>query len=88
MQVEQLCNGDITRPIKVDVFDWSRTGKHELIGFATTSVEELSLKTDGHTFVLLNPAVQGTNSIFCVFLVFFFFSRFNYLNRFIFFTLL
>ncbi len=57
--MQLLCNGDITRPIKVEVLDWSRNGKHELIGFITTSIEELSLKSTGLTFTLLNPAVQG-----------------------------
>jgi copine 5/8/9 len=40
--VRTLCNGDLDRVIKVECFDWNRSGSHELIGQFSTSVRELS----------------------------------------------
>jgi hypothetical protein len=44
--------------LKFEVFDWNRSGKHELIGFFTTTIEELSSRV-GLTFTLTNPALQA-----------------------------
>lgn len=38
----QLCNGDVYRPIKVELFDWERNGSHRLLGECEVSVDKLS----------------------------------------------
>ncbi len=30
--VEELCNGDLNRKLLIEVFDWDKVGKHDLIG--------------------------------------------------------
>ncbi|KJE91210.1 hypothetical protein CAOG_08597 [Capsaspora owczarzaki ATCC 30864] len=36
----QICNGDLDRPLRIEVFDWDRDGGHDLIGVT----EQLSLR--------------------------------------------
>ena len=42
IDVARLCEGDLNKPIQVEVFDWDKKGKHTLIGKFETSVEGLS----------------------------------------------
>eukprot|EP01028_Stygiella_incarcerata_P010829 TRINITY_DN583_c0_g1_i1.p1 TRINITY_DN583_c0_g1~~TRINITY_DN583_c0_g1_i1.p1 ORF type:complete len:565 (-),score=145.11 TRINITY_DN583_c0_g1_i1:129-1823(-) len=39
--IVQLCNGDEYRPLLFEVFDWNKSGKHELIGSFSASLTDL-----------------------------------------------
>lgn len=30
--MDELCNGDVNRPLLFEIWDWDRVGKHDLIG--------------------------------------------------------
>ena len=51
---QKLCNGDGSRPIKIECFDWDMIGSHDLIGIAETKLDSLSEK--GYQFTLHNPS--------------------------------
>lgn len=36
-----LCNGDIYRPLKINIYDWNKNGKHEPMGEVMTSVDNM-----------------------------------------------
>ncbi len=36
-----LCNGDFDRPLRIEVFDWDKHGKHVSMGVADTSVRAM-----------------------------------------------
>lgn len=36
-----LCNGDMDRPLKIEVFDWEKSGKHVFMGLVNVSVRDL-----------------------------------------------
>ena len=42
IDVARLCDGDLRKPILVEVFDWDKKGKHTLIGKFETAVEGLT----------------------------------------------
>ena len=42
IDVARLCDGDLQKPIQLEVFDWDKKGKHILIGKFETSIEGLS----------------------------------------------
>ena len=37
-----LCNGDLHRPLRLEVFDYDGDGSHDLIGMAQTSISDLN----------------------------------------------
>ncbi|ORY01096.1 Copine-domain-containing protein, partial [Basidiobolus meristosporus CBS 931.73] len=39
--VVHICNRDYERPLLVEVMDWSRFGKHSLVGYCSTTVHDL-----------------------------------------------
>lgn len=39
---QELCNGDTSRPLRIECMDWERSGKHQLIGMVDTSLKSLS----------------------------------------------
>jgi len=41
IDMNSLCGGDSTRPIRILVYDWESGGKHRLIGEVTTLLEDL-----------------------------------------------
>lgn len=41
ISLQALCNCDIDRPLKVEIFDWDSDGKHDTMGSVTTSVRQL-----------------------------------------------
>merc|ERR1719410_301505 len=50
-----LCNGDEFRDIKFDVFDWNRSGSHEIIGSFHTNVHNLKQgKSEVNTYHVIN----------------------------------
>ncbi|OMJ79714.1 hypothetical protein SteCoe_20190 [Stentor coeruleus] len=50
---QKICNGDKHKPIKIECFDWDRTGTHDLIGIAEVTLESMS--TNGARFELFTP---------------------------------
>ena len=57
LPLQQLCNGDHKRPLRIQVFDEDRGGKSELIGQVQTTLEEIRGKR-GANFILHNEALQ------------------------------
>ncbi|XP_061211691.1 copine-5-like [Neopsephotus bourkii] len=54
--VRALCNGDPDRTIKVEVYDWDRSGSHDFIGEFTTSYRELARGERGlNVYEVVNP---------------------------------
>ncbi|XP_030328859.1 copine-5-like isoform X2 [Strigops habroptila] len=54
--VRALCNGDPDRTIKVEVYDWDRSGSHDFIGEFTTSYRELAQGQGGlNVYQVVNP---------------------------------
>lgn len=50
--VRTFCNGDYTRPIQINCYDWDSDGSHDTIGSCTTTLQEL---VSGHaSFELIN----------------------------------
>mmetsp|Transcript_5817 Transcript_5817/g.8144 ORF Transcript_5817/g.8144 Transcript_5817/m.8144 type:complete len:557 (-) Transcript_5817:49-1719(-) len=54
--VAKLCNGDFDRPLKIECYDWNKSGKFDFIGECKTSLKELQQKK---TFDLIDPHKQG-----------------------------
>ncbi|KAL6048086.1 Copine IVb [Balamuthia mandrillaris] len=52
MKALELNNGDDLRPITIQVWDWNRSGSHELIGSVTTDTKELLSKKE---FGIIHP---------------------------------
>ncbi|KAJ8523561.1 hypothetical protein ON010_g17558 [Phytophthora cinnamomi] len=57
LPLQQLCNGDHRRPLRLEVFDEDRGGKFQLIGQVQTTMEEI-LGKRGTNYVLHNEALQ------------------------------
>lgn len=51
--LQVICNGDVDRAIRLQVYDWESSGKHELIGECLTSVASL-LKPNRSAVELIN----------------------------------
>ncbi len=49
-----LCNGDHSRPLRIEVFDWEESGSHQLIGNADTNLS-LILEGVGKAVPLIHP---------------------------------
>ncbi|KAL8581960.1 hypothetical protein ACOMHN_027942 [Nucella lapillus] len=47
--VQLLCNGDYDRSIRVECFDWNKSGTHEIIGEFCTNMRELSRGPGAHS---------------------------------------
>jgi hypothetical protein len=41
MPLQKLCNGDLDRPLKFEIFDWDSNGKHETMGAVESSLRSL-----------------------------------------------
>lgn len=50
---QKICNGDLTRQLLVECFDYNKSGNHSFIGSFTTTLEEL-LANKGNSFPLIN----------------------------------
>jgi hypothetical protein len=53
-----LCNGDIDRPIRIEVLDWDKNGKHAFMGQVDTSVRGL-LDSNGAAMNVIIPRTQA-----------------------------
>ncbi|KAK9692992.1 hypothetical protein K7432_014109 [Basidiobolus ranarum] len=51
--IVNICNRDYERPLLIEVMDWSRIGKHSLIGYCSTTVHDLT-STIGSEILLSN----------------------------------
>lgn len=49
-----LCNGDLDRPLKIDILDWEKNGKHNYMGTVETSCRQL-LTSNGGGFNVIEP---------------------------------
>ncbi|XP_040581685.1 copine-8 [Lepeophtheirus salmonis] len=52
MSLNDLCDGELNRLLKIDVFDYSSNGKHDFIGEFETSVSQMMNK---RSFEVINP---------------------------------
>ncbi len=59
ISLQRLCNGDLHRPLKFEVFDWNRSGKHEFIGSFTTNVADLQNPNGSKRFGLINQDLRA-----------------------------
>jgi len=57
LSIQRLCNGDLDRPIILEVFDWNRSGSHELIGSGQTTVRQMQ-DTPQLQVPLIEPTIQ------------------------------
>lgn len=53
-----LCNGDVDRPLRIEVLDFDKGGKHLPMGQVDTSVREL-LESKGAPLSVIEPAKQA-----------------------------
>lgn len=57
VSVQALCNGDYTRPLRIQVHDEDKGGKSELIGSIDMNFQQLT-ETMGTQYELFNPELQ------------------------------
>ena len=53
----QLCNGDIDRPLRIDIWDWESSGRHQYMGQCETSVRSL-MDSRGAAMNVIEPEKQ------------------------------
>lgn len=41
LNIQSLCNGDIFRPLSIDLFRYGKNGSHQQIGTISTSLDEI-----------------------------------------------
>lgn len=51
---QTICNGDMSKVLLVECYDWNKTFKHELIGQFQTTLDEL-VRSEGKYFELTRP---------------------------------
>eukprot|EP01137_Pigoraptor_chileana_P000536 Opistho-2@36895 len=56
VSLSSLCNGDVNRPIRIEVVDWDSDGSHDFIGATETTVAALVTHA---RFNLVNPKKQS-----------------------------
>ncbi|KAL4434860.1 hypothetical protein ABPG74_021199 [Tetrahymena malaccensis] len=61
LSLGKLCGGDFFRPIKVECWDWEKSGKHQFIGEFTFTVDELN--KGKREFILTNPKIKKPGTI-------------------------
>jgi hypothetical protein len=55
--LQVLCNGDIDRPLRIDVWDWESSGRNQYMGVVSTSVRQL-LDSRGAAMNVIEPEKQ------------------------------
>ncbi|KAG2378434.1 hypothetical protein C9374_008073 [Naegleria lovaniensis] len=58
ISAQKLCNGDFQRQIRLEVYDWNRSGNHELIGWYQTTLDELIKQGNHKSYLLINPELK------------------------------
>jgi hypothetical protein len=59
INISQVCNGDIDRPIKISFMDYDDNGKHQFMGHVQTSIRGL-IEAHGTPFNVTEPEKQKT----------------------------
>ncbi|XP_065898751.1 copine-9-like [Dysidea avara] len=59
--MQKLCSGDWDRTLKFSVYDWNRSGEHELIGQATCSLRDITMERGGSVtqLDLINQTIKA-----------------------------
>ena len=50
-----LCNGDLDRPLKIEIFDYEKSGKHVFMGHVETNVRQL-IEANGSPMNIIEPS--------------------------------
>jgi len=58
ISMASLCNGDIDRPLKFDIFDYEKSGKHVFMGLVNASVRDL-ISSNGAAMNVVEPLKQA-----------------------------
>jgi hypothetical protein len=60
LPIQKLCSGDWERGLRFSVWDWNRSGDHELIGSANITLKEITPERGGTVFNLdlVNPQMK------------------------------
>eukprot|EP01039_Chlorochromonas_danica_P004769 gene4769-5229_t len=58
ISMSRLCNQDLDRPLKIEIYDWESSGKHQTMGEVKTSVRGL-LNANNAPFDVIEPAVKA-----------------------------
>lgn len=61
LSVQQLCNGDLDRPLLIEVFDWDRWGESDFIGKFETSLNTILNNGDKVEYSLINSTKKAKN---------------------------
>jgi hypothetical protein len=60
IKAQQLCNGDLDRPLAIECYDWNKSGNNELIGVARTTARQLAMPEDRRPIMeLVHPGKKG-----------------------------
>jgi Ca2+-dependent lipid-binding protein len=59
--IRVLCNGDLDRPLKIEIFDWDKNGKHQTMGETKTSVNSM-LANNGCAMNVVDPVKKGSSA--------------------------
>ena len=63
ISLRELCNGDLDRPIRFDVYDWDKDTESDLIGSFTTTFSKLKASMIEKTeFTVIHPEKKKTKS--------------------------
>lgn len=60
LSLQQLCNGDFDRPLKVEIFDWESNGKFTSMGGFQTSLNKI-LNDAGHEINIIEEDKKAKN---------------------------
>ncbi len=59
--LQKLCNGDVHRPLQLEVWDWNSSGHEVFLGSAEVSIDTLMRHSDGQSIPIFNKNKGGTN---------------------------
>lgn len=54
----RLCNGDVYRPLMIEVWDYDDDGKHDFMGQVATSVDSMLKLQDGDALPVIEPELK------------------------------
>mmetsp|Transcript_27422 Transcript_27422/g.54902 ORF Transcript_27422/g.54902 Transcript_27422/m.54902 type:complete len:538 (-) Transcript_27422:249-1862(-) len=63
ISMNSLCNGDVHRPLKIEIFDWDSNGKHDTMGHVETSVQAMISNPEAQMDVI-EPAKVKTKKTY------------------------
>jgi len=63
LALRDVCNGDMRRRLRIDVYDWDENGKHDLIGGFDATLEQISTNFQNKVpFDCINPKKTSSKS--------------------------